>query len=74
MRLSLIGRLAFAAVVAGSVAAPVAVAAATDNVKPTHHLQHLYHHAQRAVENQGIQSSATAQFVPNADHIEVFPL
>jgi len=73
MRLSLISQLAFAAVVASSVAAPVAVAATTD-VRPIHHLQHVYHHAQRAIENQGIQPNATAQFVPNADQYKGIPV
>ena len=66
MRLSLISQLAFAAVVAGSVAAPVAVAAATDDVQPIHHLQHVYRHAQKAVENREIHPNATAQFAPYA--------
>jgi hypothetical protein len=55
-------------------AAPVAAAATADDVKPIHHLQHVYRHAQRAVENPGTQPKATAQFVPNADQYRGIPV
>ena len=74
MTFSLVSRLAFAVAVAGAVAVPVAVAATADDVKPIHHLQHVYHHAQRAVENQGIRPNATAQFAPNADQYKGIPV
>ena len=44
---------------ASLVAAPVAAASSENDVKPIHHLHHVYRHAQKAVETEVIQPNAT---------------
>ena len=45
---------------ASLVAAPVAAASSENDVKPIHHLHHVYRHAQKAIETEVIQPNATA--------------
>ena len=59
---------------ASLVAAPVAAGAATDDAKPMRHLQHVYRHAQRAIENQGVQPNAAVQLAPDAGQHKGIPV
>jgi hypothetical protein len=45
---------------ASLVAAPVAAASSENDIKPIHHLHHVYRHAQKAIHTEVIQPNATA--------------
>jgi hypothetical protein len=66
--------IALKIMLASLAAAPVAALAATDDVKPIHHLQHVYRHAQKAAETHGIPANATAQFAPYAGYDHGIPV